>query len=133
MTAAVRFAEARHIDPGVNLRRRDAFVPEHFLHLTQVGPALKKVRRETVSQRVRADRRRRPDAERVLFDEFPKRLPTHSPPAARNKRKRRFERSNLPTTAATGATRRRFDAFERSGVGFGRERRVKIGVVVKIG
>jgi len=133
MTAAMRFAEARHIDPRVNLRRRDTFVPEHFLHLAQVGPALKKVRRETVPQRVRADRRRRPDAERVLFDEFPKRFPTHSASAARNERERRFERANLPTTAATGSTRRGFGGFERFGVCVGKGRRVKIGVVVKIG
>jgi hypothetical protein len=62
-----------------------------------------------VAQRVRADRRRRSDAERVLFDEFPKRFPAHSPPAARNERERRFERTNLPTTAAPrSATRGRF-------------------------
>lgn len=133
MTAAVRFAKARHVDPRVNLRRRDAFVSQHFLDLAQVGPALKKVRRETVPQRVRADRRRRPDAERVLFDEFPKRFPTHSASAARNKSERRFERSNLPTTATPGSTRRRFGGVERFDVCVGRERRVKIGVVVKIG
>lgn len=133
MTTAVRFAKARHIDPRVNLRRRDTFVSEHFLHLTQVGAALKKVRREAVSQRVRADRRRRPDAERVLFDEFPKRFPTHSASAARNKSERRFERSNLPTTATPGSTRRGFGGFERFGVYVGKGRRVKIGVVVKIG
>ena len=108
MATAVRLAEARHIDSRVNLRRRDALVPEHFLDLAQVGPALKEVRRETVAQRVRTDRRRRPDAERVLFDEFPKRFPAHSSPAARNERERRFERTNLSTTAPRSATRRRF-------------------------
>ena len=133
MTTAVRFAEARHIDPRVNLRRRDTFVSEHFLHLTQIGPALKKVRREAMPQRVRADRRRRPDAERVLFNEFPKRFPTHSPSAARNKRKGRFERSNLPTPPTTGSTRRRFGGLGRLGGRLGGKFVVKIGVVVRIG
>ena len=113
MTATVRFAEARHIDSRINLRRRDTFVSEHFLHLAQVGPALQKVRRETVSQRVRADRRRRADAERVLFNEFPKRLPTHSATAARNEGERRFERTNVPTPTATAPTRCRFGGLGR--------------------
>ena len=100
MTTTVRFPKPRHVDASVNLRRRDTFVPEHFLNLAQVGAALKKMRRETVAQRVRADRRRRPDAERVFFDEFPKRFAAHSAAAAGNERERRVERANVATSAA---------------------------------
>ena len=37
MERVVDFLETRVVDVGVNLRRRDAGVAEHFLHLTQVG------------------------------------------------------------------------------------------------
>ena len=42
----INFAEARHVDVGVDLRRRDAFVTEHFLDLAEVGAVLEHVGRE---------------------------------------------------------------------------------------
>ena len=48
------FLEPRVVDVRVDLRRRDAGVAEHFLHLPQVGAAGEQVRGEAVAQRVRA-------------------------------------------------------------------------------
>ena len=70
----IDFAEARHVDVGVDLRRRDAFVTEHFLDLAEVGAVLEHVGRETVSNRVRADIRGRADADRVFLNKLPERF-----------------------------------------------------------
>lgn len=74
MIFLVYFAQTRHIDMGVDLRCRDALMSKHFLYLAQVGAVLKHVRRETMSQRVRADICGRPDTNRVFFNKFPKRF-----------------------------------------------------------
>ena len=74
MIFLVNFAQTRHIDMGVDLRRRDALMSKHFLYLAQIGAVLKHVRRETMSQRVRADICGRPDTNRVFFNKFPKRF-----------------------------------------------------------
>ena len=54
MKRVMHLLEPRVIDVRVDLRRRDAGVTEHFLHLPQVGPAGQQVRRKAVPQRVRA-------------------------------------------------------------------------------
>ena len=43
------------VDVGIDLRRRDIGVAEHFLNRPQVGPPLQQMRREAVPQRVRRE------------------------------------------------------------------------------
>ena len=50
------FLHARGVHVGVDLRRGDVGVSEHFLNLAQISSARHQMSRETVSQRVRADR-----------------------------------------------------------------------------
>jgi hypothetical protein len=45
----VDFFQARVIDVGVDLRRGDAGVAQHFLHLSQVGAARQQMRGKAVS------------------------------------------------------------------------------------
>ena len=47
--------QPRHIDVRVNLRRGDAGMAEHLLHLPQIGPAGQQMGGEAVPQRVRTD------------------------------------------------------------------------------
>ena len=63
--------EPRGVDMGVDLSRRDAGVPEHFLNLAQVCAPREKVRRETVSEGMRTDVFRRAHPRRVSFEKFP--------------------------------------------------------------
>ena len=41
---------------GIDLRRRNAGMPQHFLNLTQIGTTRQEMRGKTMTQRVRADR-----------------------------------------------------------------------------
>ena len=49
MKRVVYLLQPRVIDVRVNLRRRDAGMPQHLLHLPQIGAAGQEVRRETVT------------------------------------------------------------------------------------
>ena len=55
----VHFFESRVVDVRVDLRGGDAGVAEHLLDQTEIGAARKKMRRETVPQRVGTDIARR--------------------------------------------------------------------------
>ena len=71
MELAVYGLQPRGIDVRIDLRRGDAGVAQHLLHLPQVGPAGKHVRGETVPHGVGTDLRRRTGAEGVAFHQFP--------------------------------------------------------------
>ena len=66
MTLSVHLFDLPRSQVGVDLRGREIFVPEHFLHAPQVGPIVQHVRGETVSQRVRRDVLRQPRFDQVL-------------------------------------------------------------------
>ena len=71
--------QPRGVHMRVDLRRGDAGVAEHLLHLAKIGPAAEHMRGETVPQRVRADFRvRRPGGRSVSIT--PKSARTQSPP-----------------------------------------------------
>ena len=43
------------VDVGIDLRRRDARVAEHFLNLAQIGAASQQVRCERMAKRMRTE------------------------------------------------------------------------------
>ena len=63
--------EARRIDVSVDLRRGDAGMPQHFLHLPEVGPAREQVRGEAMPQAMRAAVDVDFGADRVLLEKLP--------------------------------------------------------------
>src|SRR6478672_12019938 len=60
MSAAVGGPEARRRDVGVDLRRREALVPEELLDDAEIGAAFEKMGGERMAQRVRRDAERCP-------------------------------------------------------------------------
>src|SRR6478672_13688984 len=58
MSAAVGGPEARRRDVGVDLRCREALVPEELLDDAEIGAAFEEMRGERMAQRVRRDAER---------------------------------------------------------------------------
>src|SRR5882762_990455 len=71
VVALVHGAEVIPIDVGVELRRREIGVSQHFLHGTEVGATLEQVRGERVSQRMRCDTLGQTGPPRRGFDDTP--------------------------------------------------------------
>jgi len=65
MAPAMYVVQAADLDVRINLRRRHARVPQQLLHHAQVRAPLEQVRREAVTQRVRADPPRDPASRRT--------------------------------------------------------------------
>ena len=55
MCLPVHLEQLRRVDVRVALRRRELYVSEQLLNRTQIRPCLQQVRRERMSQRMRAD------------------------------------------------------------------------------
>ena len=72
-------ADAFGIDVGIDLRRRDIRVSEHFLHASEIRTVDEQLRREGVSQRMRADLRADRCPLDVLADESVDILADHRP------------------------------------------------------
>src|SRR5437867_7137118 len=90
MKVLVDLPQALTIDVRVDLRRRDVGVAEHHLHGSQVGAALQQMRREGVTQHVRAELAPETDRASVLLEDLPEALPAHpSAPAVEEQRRLR--------------------------------------------
>ena len=55
MKLLVDFLQSRVFNVGIDLRRLNTGMPQHFLHQSQVGATRQEVSRETVSQTVGTD------------------------------------------------------------------------------
>ena len=71
MKLRVNALQAAGIDVRIDLRRRDIRMPQHLLHLAEIGASCQNVSCETVAKRMGADRRWSAGANCVLLDQFP--------------------------------------------------------------
>src|SRR5581483_3188166 len=71
MVAVVHRAHAMLQHVRVNLRRREIRVAKHQLDCAQVGAALQQVRREGMTQHVRADGRAQACLARIRLEDLP--------------------------------------------------------------
>src|SRR5206468_6814116 len=86
-------AEVVPIDVGVELRRGEVGVAEHFLHGAQVGPALEQMGGERMAERVRRDALAQSRTARIDLDDAPG-------PDARQRRAASIEKKNTSALAA---------------------------------
>jgi hypothetical protein len=63
--------QALLVDMGINLRRRDVGVPEHFLDDSQIGAVPEQMSRETMPEQVRIDIRLESGTPRNRLDDLP--------------------------------------------------------------
>lgn len=81
----VGLAEAIGRDVGVDLRRRDVSVAEHFLDRTQVGPVIEQMRREGMTQHVGRNRLADIGGAGGVFHDLPDARAVHGIAARRQK------------------------------------------------
>ena len=74
------FIDSVMIQMGVNLRRRDIGVAEHFLNAPQIGPVFHKMGRKRVAQGVRRYIRLNVRFLGIMFNQFPETLSAHRKP-----------------------------------------------------
>lgn len=63
--------QLRVCDMGIDLRRPEIFMPEHFLHRAQISTISKKIGRKRMPERVRRWITDDPRLKRVLLDDVP--------------------------------------------------------------
>src|SRR5260370_1967347 len=88
MILAMHLAQMRARHVRVDLRRRDIAVAEHFLHRAQVRAALQQMRREAMTQRMRADPREPRIARRPSLQRLEETLPSHRAPQPAHEQRR---------------------------------------------
>jgi hypothetical protein len=71
MKLAMHSFQSLLIDMGIDLRRRNVSVPEHFLDDAQIGTVPEEVRREAVPQKVRINVLFQSCASSMFFDDLP--------------------------------------------------------------
>ncbi len=79
----MNFFQSCVINVRVDLRRGDAGVAQHFLHLPKIGPARQKMGGKAVTQRVRANLARHASPSGIFLEKLPNTFASQASPAGR--------------------------------------------------